>query len=303
MIIVEGDSIISNDDIIANLMNRFFSNVVEKLNIRGYESEMVYDESLDSVENVISKFKNHPSIVKIKENIQIGVPFSFRLSNEADMNEMIKNLNPSKPTTFNNIPAKVLIENKDIVSKYICKFYNESIENMNFPETLKNADITPVFKKDEKTSKENYRPISTLPTVSKLFERKMYNQIYAYMKNYLSNYLCGFREGFSTEYCLLVMLEKWKRSLDKKDTAGAILTDLSKALVCLNPELLIAKLAAYGFDKQSLSYIHSYLTDRKHRTKINNSFSEWHKVKSGVPKGSILGPLLFNLYLNDIFIL
>ena len=122
MIIVEGDSIISNDDIIVNLMNRFFSKAVEKLNIRGYESK-VHDESLDTIENVLSKFKNHPSIVEIKENIQIGVPFSFRLSNEADMNEMRKNLNPSKPTTFNNIPAKVLIKNKDIVSKYICKFY------------------------------------------------------------------------------------------------------------------------------------------------------------------------------------
>ena len=97
------------------------------------------------------------------------------------------------------------------------------------------------------------------------------------------------------------MLERWKEGLDSGKVAGALLTDLSKAFDCLHHELLIAKLQAYGFDDQALSYVYSYLSVRKQRTKINGAFSVWCDIMSGVPQGSILGPLLFNIYLNDIF--
>ena len=114
------------------------------------------------------------------------------------------------------------------------------------------ADIIPGYKKDDKINKENYRPISILPSVSKIFERIMHNQTYTQTSKYLSPYLCGFRPGYSTQYCLHFMLEKWKKALDKKETATALISDLSKAFDCLNHELLIAKLHAYGFDKPSL---------------------------------------------------
>ena len=129
----------------------------------------------------------------------------------------------------------------------------------------------------------------------------MHNDIYKFMENKLSPYLCGFRKGYSTQYCLLAMLEKFRKALDKKEKFGALLTDLSKAFDCLNHDLLIAKLDAYGFDHNSLHIILSYLTKRKHRTKINNHFSAWAIIFAGIPQGSILGPLLFNIYLNDIF--
>ena len=98
------------------------------------------------------------------------------------------------------------------------------------------------------------------------------------------------------------MIESLKKTLDKRLLAGAILTDKFKAFDCLKHDLLIAKLNAHGFDNSSLKFILSYLSNRKHRTKVNNSYSSWSEVKTGIQQGSILGPLLINIYLNDIFL-
>ena len=179
--------------------------------------------------------------------------------------------------------------------------YNEAKSDAVFPSSIKCAVITPAHKKEERTIANNYRPVSILPPISKIFERNMYDQIYAYIDNYLSPYLCGFRKGFSAQYCLTVMLECWKKAIDKGKLAGALLTDLSKAFDCINHELLIAKLEAYGFDHKSLTYIYSYLSNRMQRTKVNGSSSTWTDITVGVPQGSILGPLIFNIYFNDIF--
>ena len=128
---------------------------------------------------------------------------------------------------------------------------------------LKWADVKPAHKKGSRTDKENYRPVSILPNVSKIYERCLFKQLTNYFEDLFSKYQCGFRKGFSVANCLLPIIEKCRESLDQGGAYGALLTDLSKAFDCLPHDLMIAKLHAYGLDTKSLRFMHSYLTNRK----------------------------------------
>ena len=129
----------------------------------------------------------------------------------------------------------------------------------------------------------------------------MHKQIATYVEKFLSPFLCGYRKGFNAQYALISLLEKWRVSLDKMGYGGALLMDLPKAFDTLNHDLLIAKLHAYGFKKSALLLLRSYLSNRWQRTKVNTSYSSWSELIFGVPKCSVLGRLLFNLYINDLF--
>ena len=158
---------------------------------------------------------------------------------------------------------------------------------------LKQANITPVFKKSSRNQKEKYRPASILPIIFKIFEKVLSKQLYIYFENILSKFQCGFRKGFSTQRCLL--------AAEKDHSFGALLTDLSKAFDCLSHDLLIAKLHSYGISLALLKLITDYLTNRKQRTKVETSYSSWEDIKHGA-QGSI-GSLLFNIFVCDMFLM
>ena len=153
------------------------------------------------------------------------------------------------------------------------------------------------------SDKANYRPVSILPLVSKVFEKIMYDQLYEYIVHFLNQLLCGFRKAHSAQHALFRLLQKWQKELDSGVFTGTILTDLSKAYDCLPHDLLMAKLEAYGLGNGSLNLLLDYLSFRKQRTKVGSAYSKWSNTRSGIPQVSISGPLLFNIFINDIFMI
>ena len=140
-----------------------------------------------------------------------------------------------------------------------------------------------------------------LPTISKLFERAIHCQISEYFDKTFNPFLAAFRAGYGCQTTLLKVIEDWKKSLDENKYIAAILMDLSKAFDCLPHDLLLLKMKTYGMSSQALDLIKSYLSDRHQCVKLGNFRSHFEQIYKGVPQGSILGPILFNIFLNDIF--
>ena len=166
---------------------------------------------------------------------------------------------------------------------------------------MKLADISPIVKRDDNLCKENYRSINLLAIISKLFENILSDQIANYFRNLLCSPLSAYRKGYSCQHVILCLTGYWRQALDNGSTVGIVATDLSRAHDKMPHALLIAKLTAHGMSKDACNLIISYFRNRRHRVKIVSICSDWATINRGVPQGTVLRPLLFNIFLNDLF--
>ena len=188
------------------------------------------------------------------------------------------------------------------ISIPICSLLNASITARCFPSIMKYADVSPCFKKEANLFKGNYRPASVLTVISKLYEIILNNQMVNHFRDLFNSLLSAFRKHYNCQSLLLKLIEDIKSALDKSQKTGAVFMDFSKAFDCLLHALLIAKLNAYGFSTAACERMSSYLNQRMQRVKISNCRSSRKILNKGVPQGSILGPLLFNVFMNDMFL-
>ena len=195
---------ITSSQKVAEKLNNFFINAVTNLEIGSFAPNLERDSNTDYIKNILKIYEIHPNILKIKELVKVKNKFTFKDSTPNAFENEISRLDNKKAGMENDIPTKMLIETNDIVSPLLLTIYNNVKNATQYPINLKLADETTLMK--------NYRPVSLIPIVSKLFERDMYDQILSYIDKYLSPYLFGYRMGYSTEQCLTVKLEVWKTS-------------------------------------------------------------------------------------------
>ena len=290
---MEENNIISDEEEIANIVTNYFINVTKTLNLK---------KQLGVGRSGVNEFENHISIKMIHEKYPEILPasFKFQFLSNSEVKKEIENLDTEKSSTYGSIPATILKQSVNVYLPHLTNSINYSIQQSNFPQELKLSEVIPVYKKLDPLQKENYRPVSLLPHVSTIFERIVHKQITNYMTDKLAHSIIGFRKSHGTQNSLVVMLENWKRALDKGEYVSALFMDLSKAFDTINHDLLIAKLKAYGFSKEALKLMKSYLKNREQKMQINNKFSSEIDVITGVPQGSIDVSLFFNLFINDL---
>jgi retron-type reverse transcriptase len=215
----------------------------------------------------------------------------------------LKNLKANKSTGLDAIPAKILKLAAHIIAPSLTYIFNLSlIQSGIYVNNWKQARVTPIFKSEDKSKCENYRPISILSIVSKVFEKEVFRQMYTYMnESNLSKYQSGFQPQHSTLSALIKICDEILNNMDKEKINCIVFLDIWKAFDSINHNILLSKMRSnFGISGNELLWFESYLMNREQQCVANGILSSVGKLKCGVPQGSILGPLLFLLYINDL---
>ena len=288
---------------------KIYNYLLGKLHFTDIEPEGMSQEKADKCNKYFSSIGQ--TLVKHPKNLEITPSSSeteakptFQFKNESleQIEKLIDNLNDKTATGNDEINARLIKDIKKEIAPTLTKLINLGYEMNDFPSCMKSAIIRPIYKKDNKNDIANYRPIAILPALSKIIERSAANQLIAFFEEnkLFTKFQHAYRKMHGTITCLAEIINNVYRAIDNKEHVAIITLDLSKAFDCLNHQLLLHKLTKLGLSNPSISWMNAYLTKRTQVTKFKNFTSATESPKTGVPQGSILGPLLFICFTNDL---